>query len=425
VKVLILTNLYPPDVVGGYELGCRQVVDALRARGHDVRVLTSAPRTPVESPPHVLRALKLTDLWDFYSESRRAPLALRLKEIEAFQINAFNAHALMQTLDDFAPDVVYAWMLVGLGGLGLLACLHHLRVPWVWHLMDEVPAKLCTLFYQVQPQLTHEVSRQLQGFYLACSRRLVADIEQAGFSLKERVDVVPNWVTGPLPPPRTRFYDGGRLRVVAAAALIDRKYDKGIDLLIQAASLLRGAGQCDFEIDIYGRVTDGHYGELIRSLQLSDHVSLKGPLEQVELLSRYDHYDMFAFPGRTSEPFGFAPLEAMARGCVPVINHRCGVGEWLVHGVHALKAARDAGSFAAAIAGVLNGQVALAPLARRGQAAVGRDFHLDAVLPRIERALQRAAGSPREGAGAPADAYRLAVLAEKLAEILMCDAHAA
>ena len=48
VKILVLSNLYPPDVIGGYELGCRQAVDALRALGHDVRVLTTAPRVPVE-----------------------------------------------------------------------------------------------------------------------------------------------------------------------------------------------------------------------------------------------------------------------------------------------------------------------------------------------------------------------------------------
>jgi hypothetical protein len=28
VKVLVVSNLYPPDVMGGYELGCRQAVDA-------------------------------------------------------------------------------------------------------------------------------------------------------------------------------------------------------------------------------------------------------------------------------------------------------------------------------------------------------------------------------------------------------------
>ena len=61
MRILVLSNLYPPDFIGGYELGCRRVVDALLARGHEVRVLTTAPRTPVPPVPHVHRTLHLTD----------------------------------------------------------------------------------------------------------------------------------------------------------------------------------------------------------------------------------------------------------------------------------------------------------------------------------------------------------------------------
>ena len=46
MKVLVVSNLYPPEVIGGYELSCRQVVDGLRSAGHDVRVLTTAPQVP-------------------------------------------------------------------------------------------------------------------------------------------------------------------------------------------------------------------------------------------------------------------------------------------------------------------------------------------------------------------------------------------
>src|SRR5436190_17861800 len=41
MKILVLTNLYPPHYVGGYELHCQTVVKALRKRGHEIAVLTS------------------------------------------------------------------------------------------------------------------------------------------------------------------------------------------------------------------------------------------------------------------------------------------------------------------------------------------------------------------------------------------------
>src|SRR4051812_4695222 len=119
MKILVISNLYPPDVLGGYEMGCRQAVDALRARGHDVRVLTTAPRTPVVSPPHVIRTLRLTELlYNNYLAQRTHPVTSRLADAEAFQINSFNVHALLTALQEFQPDVVYVWMVSGLGGLG-------------------------------------------------------------------------------------------------------------------------------------------------------------------------------------------------------------------------------------------------------------------------------------------------------------------
>ena len=72
MKILVVSNLYPPDFIGGYELGCRQAVDVLRDRGHEVRVLTSTPRTPVPAAPHVRRRLKFNnDYWSGYFVDKR------------------------------------------------------------------------------------------------------------------------------------------------------------------------------------------------------------------------------------------------------------------------------------------------------------------------------------------------------------------
>ncbi len=144
MKVLVVSNLYPPDFIGGYELGCRQVVDNLRGRSHEVRVLTSAPRTPVPAEPHVRRRFKLiVDQFNPYILAKRVPVSGHLAEAESLYINANNVFSLIEELEEFRPDVVYLWNLVGVGGLGLVGCLHHLHVPWVWHLMDCVPLNIC------------------------------------------------------------------------------------------------------------------------------------------------------------------------------------------------------------------------------------------------------------------------------------------
>jgi glycogen synthase len=419
VKILVLSNLYPPDVIGGYELGCSQAANALRAQGHEVRVLTSAPRRPVASEPHVIRSLKLVDIWDHYYFTQCLSIGRSLEESESSRVSAFNVHSLITELEAFQPDVVYVWMLVGVGGLGLIACLSYLRVPWVWHLMDDVPVILCKSWGRLVPGLGREFERLFRGSYLACSQQLVNEIETGGIRLPGEVQVVPNWIQGSRPTPRTDYYRNGHLRIVTSAGLIERQVDKGIDLLIEAAAQLRDQGHDAFSIDIYGRVSDPYYPMLLHKFRLGDRVAFRGSRSQAELMNLYADYDVFAFPTQTREPFGFAPLEAAASGCVPVITQVCGLGEWFVHGIHCLKAPRTVAAFAQTLGRILDRSIDLKPIGQRIGASVRRDFHLDAILPRIEALLERAAGQPRSGGGTPEDAYRMAVMAEKLDRILI------
>ena len=41
MRILFLSNFYPPHAIGGYEQWCQEVADRLQARGHVVTVLTS------------------------------------------------------------------------------------------------------------------------------------------------------------------------------------------------------------------------------------------------------------------------------------------------------------------------------------------------------------------------------------------------
>ena len=428
MKILVLSNLYPPDVVGGYELGCRQAVDWLLDRGHDVRVVTSTPRTPIpiRPEPHVLRRFALDDVWYNASRERSNPAVNRVWEVDGLWFSSHNVHTLIQQVEEFRPDVAYPWMLLGVGGLGLMGALQYLGIPWVWHLMDRVPSMLCSSNWRVIPGMVRAYNRLLSGRYLACSRGLVERIERDGFELGDDVELIPNWVEGDRPRTRTTFYrpGSGPLRAISAGRITR---DKGVDLLIEAVRLLRdrGVGPDAFRLDLYGPVFDRELPELAHRHGLADLVTFHGAIPQHELTRRFAESDLMVFPTEAREPFGFAPIEAAAQGCVPMISRICGVGEWLVDGVHCLKSARDAASFAAGIAGILAGEVDLAPIGRRAQAVVRRDFHRDALLPRVERSLKRAARAPRVAAGSAADAYRMAILAQRLGHAIVQEPFAA
>ena len=49
MKILIITNLYPPYTIGGYELACYDVAEGLRQKGHEVFILTSDYGTAASS----------------------------------------------------------------------------------------------------------------------------------------------------------------------------------------------------------------------------------------------------------------------------------------------------------------------------------------------------------------------------------------
>ena len=117
-------------------------------------------------------------------------------------------------------------------------------------------------------------------------------------------------------------------------------------MLIEAAHLLRRRGRPNFVIDLYGKVMDDTYPSLIGRHDLGDCVQLQGLRTQQELMELYQAYDVFAFPTWEREPFGFAPLEAAAAGCMPVVTNNCGISEWLVHAVHCWKIERSAAALA-------------------------------------------------------------------------------
>ena len=100
MKILALTNLYPPHYLGGYELICHMVVNELRARGHVVQVLTSNHVVPgrASAPEHgVERTLRIHG---FYGHPWLG--ISRLLNLERH-----NNRVLRDAIARQAPDIVY------------------------------------------------------------------------------------------------------------------------------------------------------------------------------------------------------------------------------------------------------------------------------------------------------------------------------
>lgn len=405
MKILMISNLYPPDVVGGFEVQCASAAQGLRSHGHSVVVLTSFPRRPAPSQPYVLRRLHQPDVYAPERRHLRSPFW----ELEQNLLDAENVAVLLEVLEDFTPDVCYLWNLIAIGGAGLVGTLEYLGVPWVWHLGDSVPAVLCHYNAGILP-LGGVMSERLTGRYIILSET-VADTTGRIVDLGGRVRLIPNWVEETTLDPARSYFDGKRLRMVFAGRLTE---EKGLFIVLQAAAELRRRGYENFGLDLYGRGDVTPVIAAIEDLDLGGAVVLRGWVERAELMRRLNEYDVFLSPTARTDVFGAAQMEASALGCVPLVSSVQGYSEWMVHGVHCLKAARDPASFADAVAEILDGKWDLEAIGRRGAALVQREFILEAVLPSIEEELMLESKRVRHEKGNPADAYRMALIAEAL-----------
>ena len=96
LRILVLSNLYPPAVIGGYEIECDTVVTHLRER-HEVLVLTSnMDRSKAGHERGVARTLP------FLPHRRVTNLLAPLHSLRA-------ARATRRALREFRPDVAYVW----------------------------------------------------------------------------------------------------------------------------------------------------------------------------------------------------------------------------------------------------------------------------------------------------------------------------
>lgn len=133
MKILVLSNLYPPYYIGGYEVRCADVVENLRNRGHDITVITSqygrdqASQVNISNldpqGPKVFRVLSFR--W-FTDADLRTLYDLELQDHTHFR----------QLVKQFRPEVIYIWNCSGLSK-ALLIHAQSYRLPVVYHFEDD------------------------------------------------------------------------------------------------------------------------------------------------------------------------------------------------------------------------------------------------------------------------------------------------
>lgn len=364
VRVLAITNMFPPHHYGGYELLCADVLDRFRAAGHDVAVLTSDTRVPgvddrAGEASNVERSLAL--YWDDHEIVEPGPLG-------RLQIERHDQRVLRRVLDEFRPDVVSVWAM-GCLPMGLLATVADRGIPMVsvvcddwlvygprvdaWHramrrrpVLDRILSRLAGVpraGRDVGSLATHcfisettEAAAVAGSPYALAERTVVyAGIDTDDFPVGAASSETPPSSEKPSSPTRPADEAFG-WRLLHVGRLDPRK---GIDVVIRALSRLPP----EATLTILGRGDDAyrrHLCALVDELGLGGRVHFE-VAERHQLAERYAAADVFVFAPRWSEPFGLVPLEAMACRTPVVATATGGSGEYLIDGRTCLRVPVD------------------------------------------------------------------------------------
>lgn len=325
MKIVIVSNIFPPGFIGGYELGALDVARYLSHRGHRVVVLTSDHFTDNSNELNDLVVERSLDCRYFGPEKLRDGADY----LEATSINWRNLKRLASMLSREQPDLVLAFNLFGIGPFGFIQYLDALRVPTLLYLMDKFADGRSTESYQkIFGQVT--VGRYMRA--IGMSDNVLNSVSDVLRNVRDKSIHVPGWVD--VPATAKQITTAGVRRFVFSSRIV--RY-KGVDVILDAARELLSEGVGPFTIDFFG---SGRVDELnirISQLKLGDVARHCGVLAKAEMVEAFGTYDALLFPTWKFEPFGFVACEAAAQGCIPVLTTQAGASEWLIDGVDCIK----------------------------------------------------------------------------------------
>ncbi|HEY4300169.1 MAG TPA: glycosyltransferase [Candidatus Didemnitutus sp.] len=372
-SILLLTNLFPPQELGGYGRMMWEFAHGLIARGHRVRILTSDATEFAKTPTSdevamealVERKLRLHGTW---VGGRPAPVTDRAELVRRIGENAALVRA---AIDDFRPDLVLAGN-IDFFGVSIFQPAFQARIPVLHALANASPG------YPAAEQ-----PRDPGYWVAACSRWNGEVFGQAGFTPARLETLHP----GARIDRFFRFFlpDVRRLRICYASLVLPYK---GADTLVDALGRLHEAG-IDFCAEIAGDAPDKDFladlrGRVARR-GMEAKVTFTGFLDRAGLAALFARSNVLVFPSIFNEPFGISQVEALASGLVVVSSGTGGAKEIVRHGVDGLLfAPGNSASLAEQLVRLAREPGLMTHLQKQGQARAAQ-FSVEEAVHGIER----------------------------------------
>lgn len=413
MNILVISNLFPPHGLGGYELICAAMCSQLAGLGHEVRVLTSDHRLAGKPEHPTLQVCRELRIHGYYGHPW-------LPIHQLYQLEAHNHRVLQRQLRDWQPDVVYLWNLGGVSK-SLIHRLQDSGVPYAFYISDHWIAasleqdvwlkwwnsegSIATTSAKSLVSLaggrkwldciapTHPVSRMRFAHLSFCSAYL-RDLTAAKGYPVAHAEVIHSTVDTAAFTVKSDFSSFSRLLWVGR--LVD---DKDPITAVRAVASARSCGLAGLSLDLIGHGDADYVARLegeIQRLQLGHCITIRS-VRAEEMPDLYHRYDALLFTSNWGEPFALTPLEAMASGLPVITTTDGGQVELARHGENSLIAnAADHESFAGRLAELAASPGLRMKLAENSLAEVRDSFDIRIGARKVE-ALLRKAVEAKEG----------------------------
>lgn len=399
MKILQVSNFYPPYWVGGYEQIAEWVAVGLRERGHQVDVLTGGGPAFAGRPEiHGDLDLPLGDLWGtYFSKGMVFDDGVR-GQIRRHVFSRPNFAAARRLIRVLRPDLVSFWNPAFVSFSPLLAARLQ-GVPAVVHLSDTA----ANVFRNPHPPLSGALLRPAARMAVDVLLKAVRPAEfvvPSEFLKRKFVGsegltacrtAVLHW---PVEPTVSRTAPVGRAgtrfsRLLFVGTLIP---EKGPDVLL-AAFAAAHRERPDLSLTLVGGGPEG-YVDSLRRMADGLPVQFTGRLDRAEVTRVYGEHDVLVFPSVWDEPYAVVPPEAMAMGLAVIGTTAGGTPEAVEdERTGLLVPPGDAGALARAILRLAAAPDVAARLAAAGQ-QWARDGHaFPRFIERVEQLYARVAAA--------------------------------
>lgn len=421
MRVLAVSSRYPPNYLGGYELACKEVMDRLRERGHEIHVLTSKGKD--------VGTLLLADGTWVHRDLDFAPLAqTQVEGIWARGMRERRNNAVCrECVNEIRPDVLSVWDMWGLLP-SLLTTLERSGVPLTYAISSPWMLDYAATPHRWQafwdPQQSQGARRWLKRILRNSVGRWIdhatpvfppiPDLSQAFFASRtlRAAYVRAGWDCGEAPViyhgvDTTRFRSRhDRTALSEGKLLISGRVvaEKGIHTAIEALRrLLLENGSAALSLDIVGPQPDAEYARALRQAiardGLEDRVQFHGQVPHHAMPEVYGAHDVLIFPSIWEEPFALTLLEAMACGLPVVGTATGGSAEILEHELTGLIfEAGNAGSLCVQVTRLLADPGLAYTVAKRARSRIEQRFTIEHTVAQVEEFLathiRRAAERP-------------------------------